>query len=50
MLGSGRPVRYRYGAMMRLLHKLVIRQFYIDGGRGRVFVNCEQEPSVARCG
>ena len=50
VLGRGRHVRYRHGAMMRLRHELVIGQFYIDGGRGSGFFgNCEQEPSVARC-
>ena len=38
MLGSGKHVRYRHGAMMRLRHGLVIRQLYIDGGRGSGFL------------
>ena len=37
-LGRGRHVRYRYSAMVRLRHELVIGQFYIDGGRGSVFL------------
>ena len=38
VLGRGRHVRYRHGAMMRLRHELVIRQLYIDGGRGSGFL------------
>ena len=37
VLGRGRHIRYRHGAMMRLRHELVIRQLYIDGGRGSGF-------------
>ena len=37
VLGRGRHVSYRNGATMRLLHELVIRQLYIDGGRGSGF-------------
>ena len=52
VLGRGRHVRYRHGAMMRLRHELVIRQLYIDGGRGSVFwgiVNrIRQWPGVGR--
>ena len=50
VLGGGRHVGYRHGAMMGLRHELVIGQFNIDGGRGSSFGNCEQEPSAARCG
>ena len=38
VLGGGRHVRYRHGAMMRLRHELVIGKFYIDGGRGSGFL------------
>ena len=52
VLGRGRHVRYRYGAMMRLRHELVIRQLYIDGGRGSGFLEIVnrslQWPGVGR--
>ena len=38
VLDIGRHVRYRHGAMKRLRHELVIRQLYIDGGRGTFFL------------
>ena len=38
VLFRGSHVIYRHGAMMRLRHELVIRQFYIDIGRGSVFL------------
>ena len=38
VLGRVRHIRYRHGAMMRLRHELVIRQLYIDGGRGSGFL------------
>ena len=38
VLGGGRHVGYRHGAMMRLRHELVIGQFYIDGDRGSSFL------------
>ena len=37
VLNRGRHFRYKHGAMMRLPHELVIRQIYIDGGRGSGF-------------
>ena len=52
VLGRGRYVRYRHGAMMRLRHELVIGQFYIDGGRGSGFLEIvnrsRQCPGVGR--
>ena len=52
MLGGGRHDGYRHGAMMRLRHDLVIGQFYIDGGRGSVFLEIlnrsRQWPGVGR--
>ena len=38
VLGGGRHVVYRHGAMIRLRHNLVIGQFYIDGSRGSSFL------------
>ena len=38
-LGRGRHVRYRYIAMMGLRHDLIIRQLYVDGGRGSGFLD-----------
>ena len=38
VLGGGRQVGNRHGAMMRLRHNLVIGQFYIDDGRGSSFL------------
>ena len=52
VLGGGRYVRYSHGAMMRLRHELVIRQFYIDGGREIGFLEIvnrsRQWPGVGR--
>ena len=52
VLGRGRHVRYRHGAMMRLRHELFIRQFYIDGVRGSGFLEIlnrsRQWPGVGR--
>ena len=52
VLGGGRNVGYRHGAMMRLSHELVIGQFYIDGGRGSSFLEIvnrsRQWPGVGR--
>ena len=49
-LGRGRHVRYRYIAMMLLRHDFIIRQIYVDGGRGSVFFDIlnrsRQWPSV----
>ena len=51
-LGRGRHVRYRYNAMMLLRHDLIIRQLYVDGGRGSGFGDIlnrsRQWPSVGR--
>ena len=38
VLGGGRHIGNRHGAMMRLRHELVIGQFYIDGGIGSSFL------------
>ena len=52
VLGGGRHVGYRHGAMMILRHKLVIGKFYIQGGRGISFwgiVNWSRQwPGVGR--
>ena len=52
VLGRGRHVRYSHSAMMRLRHELVIRQLYIDGGRGSGFLEIvnrsRQWPGVGR--
>ena len=52
VLGGGRHVGYRHGAMMRLRHELVIGKFYIDGGRGSSFLEIvnrsRQWPGVGR--
>ena len=37
LLGRERHVRYRYSAMMLMRHDLIIRQLYIDDGRGSGF-------------
>ena len=39
LLGRGRHVRYRYSAMIRLRHDLIIKQLYVDGGRGSNFLD-----------
>ena len=38
VLGGGRHVGNRHGAMMRLHHNLVIGQFHVDGGGGSSFL------------
>ena len=52
MMGGGRHVGYRHGAMMRLRDELAIGQFYIDGGRGSGFLEIvnrsRQWPGVGR--
>ena len=52
VMGGGRHVGYRHGAMIRLHHELVIGQFYIDGGRGSSFLEIvnrsRQWPGVGR--
>ena len=39
LLGRGMHVRYRYSSIMLLRHDLIIRQIYVDGGRGSVFLD-----------
>ena len=52
VLGGGRHVGNRNGAMMRLRHNLVIGQFYVDGGGGSSFLEVlnggGQRPGVGR--
>ena len=52
VLGGGRHVGNRHGAMMRLRHNLFIGQFYVDGGRGSSFLEVlngiGQRPCVGR--
>ena len=52
VLGRGTHVVNWHCAMMRLRHNLVIRQFYIDGGGGRSFLEVVnrsgQRPGVVR--
>ena len=52
VLGGGRHVGNRHGAMMILRHNLVIGEFYIDGGRGSSFLGIanrsRQRPGVGR--
>ena len=52
VLGGGRHVVNRHGAMMRLHHNLVIGQFYVDGGGGssllEVVNGSGQRPVVVR--
>ena len=52
VLGGGRHVGNRHGAMMRLHHNLVIGKFYVDGGGGSSFLEVVnrsvQRPGVGR--
>ena len=52
VLGGGRYVRNRHCAIMRLRYNLVIRQFYVDGGGGSIFLEVVnrsgQRPGVSR--
>ena len=52
VLGGGRHVGDRHYVMMRLRHDLVIRQFYVDGGRGSSFLKVvnrsSQRPGVGK--
>ena len=52
VLGGGRHVGNRHGAMMILRHNLVIGQFYVDGGGGSSFLEVVngigQRPGVSR--
>ena len=37
VLGRGRHIVNKHGAIMRLRHNLVIEKFYVDGGGGSTF-------------